>query len=159
MAVRPAREADVPTIVRFIRELADYEQLLHEVKASESALREHLFGARPACAALIAEVEAEAVGFALYFQTYSTFETAVCLHLEDLYVTPEQRGAGHGKALLAAVAARARELGCPRLQWNVLDWNAPAIAFYESLGAGLLREWETCRLDAAGIARIAGASD
>ena len=159
MTVRPAREADVPTIVRFIQELADYERLLHEVKASEAALRDHLFGARPACAALIAEADGAAVGFALYFETYSTFETAVCLHLEDLYVTPEQRGAGHGKALLAAVAAVARDRGCPRLQWNVLDWNTPAIAFYESLGAVLLREWETCRLDAAGIARVAGTAD
>ena len=156
MSVRPARESDVETILRFIRDLAEYEKLLHEVKASADALRGHLFGARPACGALIAEVDGRPVGFALYFETYSTFETAVCLHLEDLYVAPEHRGGGHGKALLAEVARIAHARGCPRLQWNVLDWNRPAIDFYESIGAVLLGDWETCRLEREGIARLAG---
>jgi GNAT superfamily N-acetyltransferase len=153
--IRRATREDVPQIARFIRDLAAYERLEHECDPDEARLREHLFGQAPVCGAFLAEHDGRPVGFALYFQTYSTFKSMPCMHLEDLFVVPEARGNGLGLALLRAVAAEAVARGCPRLDWNVLEWNAPAIRFYESRGARLLADWRTCRLDGAGLRRVA----
>jgi GNAT superfamily N-acetyltransferase len=147
VVVRAALPADVPTILRFVRDLARYEQLEHQLDLDGGRLHDHLFGASPACGALLAELPTGPVGFALYFATYSTFRMRPCLHLEDLFVVPEHRGAGIGLALLRAVAAVAVARGCPRLDWQVLDWNAPAIGFYQKQGARLLADWRVCRLE------------
>ena len=155
--VRAAGPDDVGHIARFICELARYERLEHQVDCDEVRLREHLCGASPACSALLAEVAGEPVGFALYFQTYSTFRTKPCLHLEDLFVLPEYRGRGIGLRLLRAVAAEAVARGFPRLDWNVLDWNVSAIGFYERQGARLLSDWRICRLEGEALARAAAA--
>ncbi|MHC4077655.1 MAG: GNAT family N-acetyltransferase [Planctomycetota bacterium] len=163
--IRPAKREDVGRMLALIRELADYEHLEHEVEASAESLGEHLFGEAPSCSALVAcetdACEAEAceaeniVGYALYFPCYSTFKTRPTLFLEDLYVTPAARGRGHGKTLLAAVAAAARELGAARMDWNVLAWNQPAIEFYQALGAGVLPDWRVCRIDGEALQRLA----
>src|SRR5690606_5148421 len=147
--IREATAADVPTVLRFVVELAGFERLAHEVEldGAEARLREHLFGERPRCEVLLAEEDGAALGFALFFPTYSTFKTAPCLHLEDLYVAPAARGRGIGEGLLRAVARRARERGCARLQWNVLDCNRRAIAFYERMGASVLADWRTGRVE------------
>lgn len=155
--IRPAVSADVPRIAQFIVDLARYERREHEVERDDSRLREHLFGERPVCAALMAEIDGKAVGFALYFTIYSTFRMQPCVHLEDLFVQPESRGAGIGLALLRAVAAVAVERGCPRLDWTVLDWNEAAIRFYAKQGARLLPDWRVCRLDGDALARVAAA--
>jgi GNAT superfamily N-acetyltransferase len=155
--IRCARPADVPAIHRFIFELAEYEKLAHECRADASRLCEHLFGARPVCEALIAEdAGGQAVGFALFFAAYSTFEANPCLWLEDLYVSPAARGQGHGKSLLRTLAAIARARGWPRVSWNVLAWNTPAIDFYRGLGATLLCDWRVCRVEGDAIAQLAG---
>ena len=161
--IRPAGPRDTGLIFRWIRELARFEHLEHEVTGSAEQLEEHLFGARPCCEALICEVSEdsgtfEPVGFALCFPTYSTFQTGPCLHLEDLYVTPAQRGRGCGKALLAAVHALALARGMGRVTWNVLEWNAPAIEFYERLGAHVLPDWRTVRTQGDEIAELAAKS-
>ena len=153
--IRPAAAVDVPVIARFIRDLARYERLEHQLDLDEARLHAHLFGATPACGALLAEQGGRPIGFALFYQSYSTFRTMPCLHLEDLYVDPECRGHGAGLALLRACAAVATARGCPRLDWNVLDWNAPAIAFYERQGARLLSDWRVCRLDGDALAAAA----
>ncbi len=153
--IRPAAPPDVPVIATFIRDLARFEQLEHLVDLDEARLREHLFGPVPACGALLAVADGRAVGFALFFQTYSTFRTQSCLHLEDLFVQPEHRGRGIGLALLRAVAAIAVARGCPRLDWQVLDWNVGAIGFYEQQGAHLLRDWRVCRLEGDALANCA----
>ena len=153
--IRPATPADVPLLAAFIRELAVYERLEHEVALDEQRLHRHLFGPVPACGALVADAGGEPAGFALFFASYSTFLTEVCLHLEDLFVRPAHRGRGLGLALLRAVAAEAVARGCPRLDWQVLDWNAPAIGFYQRQGARLLTDWRTCRLDGDALARCA----
>ncbi|HEX5053080.1 MAG TPA: GNAT family N-acetyltransferase [Planctomycetota bacterium] len=155
VVVRPAAPRDVPDIARFIRDLARYEKLEHQLDLDAARLHEHLFGASPACGALLAEVGGRAVGFALFFATYSTFRTRPCLHLEDLFVVPEHRGRGAGLALLRAVAAEALRRGCPRLDWNVLDWNVSAIGFYEKQGAAVLGDWRTCRLEGEALRRAA----
>jgi GNAT superfamily N-acetyltransferase len=155
MAIRPAVEADVPLILRFIRDLADYERLLHEVVATEARLRETLFGARPAAEVMIAEADGEPLGFALFFHNYSTFLAQPGLYLEDLYVRPEARGRGVGRALLAHLARLARERGCGRLEWWVLDWNESALRFYRSLGARPMDEWTVQRLTGADLDRLA----
>jgi len=155
--VRAAGPDDVGHVARFIRELARYERLEHLVDCDEARLREHLCGANRACGALLAEITGEPVGFALYFQTYSTFRTRPCLHLEDLFVLPEHRGRGVGLRLLRAVAAEAVARGCPRLDWNVLDWNVAAIGFYEKQGAQLLSDWRICRLENDALTRAAKA--
>lgn len=147
VVVRPAAPTDVAIICRFIAGLAAYERLEDQLDLDERRLHEHLFGTPPACAALIAESAGEPIGFALYFATYSTFRTRPCMHLEDLFVEPAHRGKGAGLALLRAVAAEARARGCPRLDWNVLDWNTPAIEFYALQGATLLPDWRVCRLE------------
>lgn len=156
--VRAATPADVPTIARFIRELARYEQLEHQLDLDEARLRDHLFGPHPACGALIAEADGGPAGFALWFQTYSTFRTRPCLHLEDLFVLPEFRGRGLGLALLRELAAVAVARDCPRLDWQVLDWNAPAIGFYEKQGARVLPDWRVCRLDGEALQKVAAAA-
>jgi GNAT superfamily N-acetyltransferase len=154
--IRPAVEADVPLILRFIRELADYERLLHEVVATEDRLRDTLFGARPAAEVVIAEdADAEPLGFALFFHNYSTFLAQPGIYLEDLYVRPEARGRGAGRALLAHLARLAKERGCGRLEWWVLDWNESAIRFYRSLGAQPMSDWTVFRLTGDDLARLA----
>ncbi len=145
-AIRPAAQGDVGEILRLIRALAEYEKLAHMAAGTPALLREALFGPHPSCAALIAERGGRAVGFALYFTTFSTFLCRPGLYLEDLFVEPEHRGAGIGKALLARLAALAAERGCGRLEWRVLDWNEPSIRFYESLGASLMKEWILVRM-------------
>jgi GNAT superfamily N-acetyltransferase len=144
--IRPATAADIPTICRLIRELADYEQLTHALKFDESKVAEHLFGPRPYAEALLAEDGGQAVGFALYFHNYSTFVGKPGIYLEDLFVMPEFRGRGHGKALFQAVVQVAVERGCGRMEWSVLNWNKPAIEFYEAFGALPMSDWTTFRL-------------
>jgi GNAT superfamily N-acetyltransferase len=145
-AIRPARRADAAELLRLIRELAAYEKLEDMAVGTVPMLEEALFGARPAAEAMVAERGGRAVGFALYFTTFSTFLCRPGLYLEDLFVEPAHRGAGIGKALLASLATLAAERGCGRLEWRVLDWNEPSIRFYESLGASLLREWILVRM-------------
>ena len=146
MTLRPATANDVPTILGFIKELAVYEKLEHQVVATEALLHEHLFGSRPAAEVVIAELDGRPVGFALYFQNFSTFLGRPGLFLEDLYVQPHARGHGVGKALLVHLAKLAVARGAGRFDWNVLDWNEPAIGFYQRLGATVLPDWRTCRL-------------
>ena len=153
--VRQAAPADVPVVLQFIRDLARYEQLEHQLDLDAGRLAEHLFGPTPACGALLADVDGQPAGFALYFQSYSTFRTRPCLHLEDLFVRPEHRGHGLGLQLLRATAAVATARGCPRLDWNVLDWNEPAIGFYRRHGAHLLPDWRVCRLEGEALAKLA----
>ena len=147
-AIRAAAPADVPDLLRLIGELAAYEKLEHMARGNASMLHAALFGPRPAAEATVAERGGRAVGFALYFTTFSTFLCKPGLYLEDLFVEPAHRGAGIGKALLRNLAALAAERGCGRLEWRVLDWNEPSIRFYESLGASLLKEWILVRMTA-----------
>ena len=158
--IRPATAADVPVILDFIRGLADYEKLSHEVVASAETLRATLFPAdsamRPDAACILAFTATGApAGFALYFFNYSTFLAKPGLYLEDLFVCPEFRGQGIGKALLLHLAQIANQLGCGRMEWSVLDWNQPAIDFYEALGAERKTEWTICRLTGPALARYA----
>ena len=146
MSVRPAEKRDVGIIMGFIKELAEYEGLAHEVVADEISLERFLFGERPVAEALIAEFETTPIGFALYFPTFSTFVGRPGLYLEDLYVRPNMRGKGVGTLLLQHVARLARERGCGRLEWSVLNWNEPAIRFYETLGARAMDDWTVYRL-------------
>ena len=150
-----ATPADVSDILRLIKALADYERLAHEVVANESMIHEAPFGAAPKAEALIARLDAQAVGFALYFHNFSTFLGRAGIYLEDLFVEPHCRGHGIGKALLARLAALAVERGCGRFEWSVLDWNAPSIAFYESLGAKKLSEWHVYRLSGDALHALA----
>lgn len=147
-SIRLAVAADVPLILTFIRGLADYEKLTHEVEATEEKLRATLFPVhgRPSAECVIAEQDGEPAGFALFFTNYSTFLAKPGLYLEDLFVFPHLRGRGIGKALLLHLAKLANARGCGRMEWTVLDWNEPAIAFYESIGAKRMREWQICRL-------------
>ena len=156
MNVRAATRDDVPLILAFIRELAAYEKLAEEVVATENTLAATLFGPRPYAFVLIAEVEGVAAGFALFFHNYSTFLGRPGIFLEDLFVRPEARGRGAGRALLARLAAIAKERGCGRLEWAVLDWNESAIGFYRKLGATALSNWTTYRLTGEALARLAG---
>ena len=153
--IRPAAAEDAPAVARLIRSLAEYERLSHVVALDEGRLREHLFGPRPFAEALLAEDAGEVVGYALFFSTYSTFLGQPGLYLEDLFVRPEYRGRGHGKALLAAVARRAVERGCGRLEWSVLDWNEPAVRFYRSVGAAPVDGWTVYRLTGEALAAAA----
>jgi hypothetical protein len=158
--IRPAEPADLADLVRLVRALAVYEKLEHLVVADEAAMGEALFGPKANCEALIVRADdgGEAVGFALFFHNFSTFLGRKGLYLEDLFVVPERRGAGLGRALLARLAAIARERGCGRFEWTVLDWNAPAIGFYEAMGATVLPDWRIVRMTGESIARLA-ASD
>ncbi len=155
-SIRAARADDSATIATLIRELAAYEQLEAQARAGAEDLRRHLFGDRPAAEVLLAEVDGQPVGFALFFPTFSTFRGQPGLYLEDIFVRPEHRGRGIGKALLAAIAALAVGRGCGRLEWSVLDWNEPSIGFYRSLGALPMEEWTVYRLDDSALARLAG---
>ena len=144
--MRPAEKRDVGVIMGFIKELAEYEGLAHEVVADEVSLERSLFGEHPVAEALIAEFETTPIGFALYFPTFSTFVGRPGLYLEDLYVQPNMRGKGVGTLLLQHVARLARGRGCGRLEWAVLNWNQPAIRFYEALGARAMDDWTVYRL-------------
>ncbi len=151
--LRSATAADVPLILAFIRDLAIYEKLLPEVIATEAALHDSLFGPQPAAHVVIAESGNRPAGFALYFFTYSTFLARPGLYLEDLFVNPEFRGAGIGKALLLHLAKIANARGCGRMEWTVLDWNEPAKGFYKKLGAVPLEDWRIMRLTGPALAQ------
>ncbi|MBB4863980.1 GNAT superfamily N-acetyltransferase [Pseudomonas nitritireducens] len=146
VTLRPAAPDDIPLILELIRELADYEKLVHEVQADAQRLHDHLFGPRPYAEVLIGEVDGQPQGFALFFHNYSTWLSQPGIYLEDLYVRPAARGAGLGKALLSELARLAVARGCGRLEWSVLDWNEPAIGFYRRLGARPQDEWSVYRL-------------
>ena len=152
--IRPARADDSAAIANLVRELAVYEKLEQFARATADDFREHLFGARPFALAFMAEVDGEPVGFALAFPTFSTFRGQPGLYLEDLYVKPEHRGKGIGKALLARLARLARDRGFGRLEWSVLDWNEPSIGFYRSLGARPLDQWTVYRIDDGALDRL-----
>jgi GNAT superfamily N-acetyltransferase len=153
--IRCATPDDVPAIARLICALAEYEKLTHEVVLSEPALREHLFGPRPYAEVWLVEHEAAVVGFMLFFMNYSTFLAKPGIYLEDVFVLPEYRGHGYGKALLKELGRLAVERNCGRIEWAVLDWNEPAIGFYKSLGAKPMDEWTTMRLTGDAIGRLA----
>ena len=155
VTIRIARTDDCATILGFIRDLAEYEKLAHEVVADEAQLRATLFGARPAAEVLIAELANEPVGFALFFTSYSTFLGKPGLYLEDLFVRPTARSRGVGGALMAALAKLAVERNYGRFEWSVLDWNEPALRFYRSLGALPQSEWTVQRLTGAPLAALA----
>ncbi|MCC6416534.1 MAG: GNAT family N-acetyltransferase [Opitutaceae bacterium] len=155
MTIRPATPADLELIMDFIRALAAYEQLADEVEATEARLRSAFFSPKPAAECVLAFVDDQPAGFAVFFQNFSTFLAKPGIYLEDLFVRPEQRGRGIGKALLLHLAKLANERGCGRMEWAVLDWNQPAIDFYESLGARRLKEWNICRLAGVDLARHA----
>jgi GNAT superfamily N-acetyltransferase len=157
VTVRVATPSDAPLILGFIRELAEYERLLHEVDATEADLRRDLFGENPRCFCDIAELEGRPIGFALWFYNYSTFRGRAGIYLEDLFVRPEARGVGAGKALLRRLAQRCVEAELGRLEWAVLDWNAPSIAFYDGLGAGAMADWTVRRRAGAALERLAAA--
>ena len=158
MHIRPATPADVPTILRFIRELALYEREPEAVVATEADLLRDGWSPTPRFTALIAELDGAPAGFALYYTSYSTWRGHHGIRLEDLYVTPALRGKGIGKALLARIAQIAVAEGCPRVEWDVLDWNAPAIAVYERIGASILTEWRIMRLSGEAIHALAAQS-
>lgn len=156
--IRSAQVEDVSTIFGLIQALAEYEKLSHAVTGHEAALKEHLFGDRPCIEAVLADSEGKSVGFALFFTNYSTFLTKPGIYLEDLFVLPEYRGMGIGKALLSHLAGLALERDCGRLEWSVLDWNEPAIGFYQRMGATILPDWRICRVTEDAIAQIASAN-
>lgn len=156
LSIRPATSADLPLIAQFIRDLAEYEKLAHEVRFDEAVLEDRLFGARPYAEVLIGEIDGAPQGFALFFHNFSTFEGRPGVYLEDLFVRPEARGSGLGKMLLAQLAVIALERDCARVEWSVLDWNDPAIAFYKSLGAKPMDEWTVMRVDGDALGALAG---
>ena len=153
--IRTAQPDDVALILALIGELAEYEKLSDQVIAAPEQLAEHLFGPRPYAEVLIGEVDGQAAGFALFFHNYSTFLGKPGIYLEDLYVRPTARGAGLGKALLGRLAGLAVERGCGRLEWAVLDWNQPAIGFYQRLGAEPLDDWTQYRLTGPALRDLA----
>jgi GNAT superfamily N-acetyltransferase len=153
--IRTARLADVPTILQLIRDLATYERAPNEVTATEEQLVDVLFGEKPAAEVLLAFESETPVGFAVFFHNFSTWLGRPGLYLEDLFVKPEKRGKGYGHALLVDLAKIARDRGCGRMEWAVLDWNDPAIEFYHKLGAKPMNEWTVFRLTRDGIARLA----
>jgi len=155
LVLRPATIADVPILFHLIQALAEYEKLAHAVTGTSEALAADLFGDRPRAEAVLAEISAEAVGFALFFPSYSTFLTQPGIYLEDLFVLSEHRGRGIGKALLIHVAQLAVSRGCGRLEWSVLAWNQLAIDFYQRMGATLLEDWRTCRVTGEALAALA----
>ena len=155
LTIRPAAPADVPVVMGFIRELAEYERLLHAVEAEEADIARDLFGPTPRAFCDIAELEGAPVGFALWFYNYSTFKGRAGIYLEDLFVRPEARGLGAGKALLRRLAKRCVDADLGRLEWAVLNWNEPSIAFYDSLGASAKTEWTVRRLDGEALTRLA----
>ena len=159
VSIQPAQPSDVPEILGLIRALAEYEKLSHVVVGSEERLRQELFGAQTVIECVLAKEGDRALGFALFFQNFSTFLTRRGLYLEDLFVVPEARGRGIGKALMRHGARLAVERGCGRYEWAVLDWNAPAIDFYEAIGAIVLPDWRICRMSGEPLARLAAQTD
>ena len=155
-SIRPGHSGDAPALAAMIRALAAYERLDHLCVGSEHELHAALWGPDPAAEVLIADIDGVPAGFALFFQTFSTFLARRGVWLEDLFVYPEHRGAGIGRALLRAVAGVARDRGCGRFEWSVLDWNAPAIRFYESLGATVMPDWRIARVTGPALATLAG---
>jgi GNAT superfamily N-acetyltransferase len=155
IAIRTAVPSDLPSIMQFVRELAEYEKLSHEVRFTEETLGENLFGARRMAEVLIGEVTGSPQGFALFFHNFSTFEGRPGIYLEDLFVRPEARGAGLGKALLMELARLTVERGCARLEWAVLDWNEPSIGFYKALGARAMDDWTVMRVDGDAVRALA----
>ena len=156
ISVRVASPADIPLILQFIRDLAEYERLLDEVEATEADIRRDLFGENPRCFCDIAEQDGAPVGFALWFYNYSTFRGRAGIYLEDLFVMPAFRHGGAGRALLSRLAQRCVEADLGRLEWAVLNWNAPSIAFYDSLGATTKDDWTVRRLDGEALVKLAG---
>ena len=155
LRIVPASEPDVPLILQFIRELADYERLADHVEATEQRVRDNLFGATPRACCVLAYQGTEAVAFALYYYTYSTFAGLPGLYLEDLFVKPDVRGQGVGRALLRHLAQLAKQSGCWRIEWAVLHWNKSAIGFYEKLGAVAMDEWAVYRLSGDALSKLA----
>jgi hypothetical protein len=155
LQIRKAVASDADIVIRFIHALAEYEKLEGPTKAGEDRIREYGWGARPRFEVLLAFEGNVAVGFAFYFYTFSTFAARPTLFLEDLFVYPEYRGHGYGKALLIALAKEAVTNGCARMDWMVLDWNTPAIEFYRALGADVMPEWELCRLSGDALKTLA----
>ena len=158
LIIRPVRSGEAPLVMGFIRALADYEKLSHEVVATEAGLAAELFATAPRVFCDIAELDGTPVGFALWFYNYSTFVGRCGIYLEDLFVLPEARGSGAGKALLQGLAKRCVAEGLGRLEWSVLDWNAPAIGFYDSLGADAMDGWTIRRLHGEALRRLGGAA-
>ena len=156
VSIRAGTREDISLIAQFIRDLAEYERLSHEVRFEEAVLGERLFGPRPYAEVLIGEIDGAPQGFALFFHNFSTFEGKPGIYLEDLFVRPEGRGSGLGKALLKRLAAIAVERDCARLEWWVLDWNEPSIAFYKSLNAKPMDEWTVMRVDGDALTVLAG---
>ena len=155
VALRDAAEADLPVLLRLVRALAEYEKLAHRARATEADFRRALFGTPARAQALLAEVDGAPVGFALWFHSFSTFEGRPGLYLEDIFVEPAHRGRGIGQAIFRDLARRAVEAGCARMEWSVLDWNAPAIGFYRGLGAAAMNEWTVQRLDGDALRALA----
>ena len=153
--IRQAKDTDVSIILGFIRGLAEYERLLDQVVATESSLKNTLFGERPFAEVIIGELNSKPIGFALFFHNYSSFHGKPGLYLEDLYVQPNYRGHGYGKILLSYLAKMAIERNCGRFEWSVLDWNEPAIQFYKKIGAKPMSEWTVQRLDGAALEKLA----
>lgn len=156
--IRRARASEAGLVLDFVRELAEYEKLSHEVEATEAMIADALFGSGPRLFCAIAEWNGEPVGFAVWFLNFSTFSGRHGIYLEDLYVRPSHRGRGLGKALLVYLAKECVDNGWSRLQWAVLDWNAPSIAFYKSLGAVMLDDWTLCRVSGSALTRLAGSA-
>ena len=156
--IRRARPGEAGLVLSFVRELAEYEKLSHEVEATEAMIADALFSDDPRLFCAIAEWNGEPVGFAVWFLNFSTFSVRYGSYLEDLYVQPSSRGKGLGKALLVYLAKECIEKGWSRLQWSVLDWNAPSIAFYKSLGAVMMDDWTLCRVSGPALRRLAGSA-
>lgn len=154
--LRPAIKTDITAIFNLIKALAEYEKLSNMVTGNIDDLSNHLFGERPLIDVIVAELEGKLVGYTLFFYNYSTFLTKPGIYIEDLFVLPEYRGQGIGKSLVNAVAKLAIEKGCGRVEWSVLDWNAPAIVFYENIGADILPDWRICRLTGDNLLHFAG---
>ncbi len=155
LILRPAKPGDASVLFELIKALAEYEKLTDAVTGNADALKDHLFGSKPYVEAILAEYAGQAVGFALFFYNYSTFLTKPGIYLEDLFVLPEYRRQGIGKALLTHLAQLAVSRGCGRLEWSVLDWNEPAIAFYERMGADVLPDWRICRVTGDSLVSMA----
>ena len=158
LSIRSATPADISLIGQFIRDLAEYEKLAHEVRFDEAVMAQKLFGPHPFAEVLIGEIDGTPQGFALFFHNFSTFEGRPGIYLEDLFVRPDARGSGLGKALLGKLAALAVERDCARLEWSVLDWNTPAIDFYKALGARPMDEWTVYRVDGDALTGLAAHS-
>lgn len=158
ISLRLATEQDIPTILQFIQGLAEYEKLADQVVATEEKLQQTLFGAHRYAEVVIAECQQQAAGFALFFHNYSTFLAKPGIYLEDLFVLPQYRGKGLGKALLQYLAKLAVERGCGRLEWSVLDWNQPAIDFYQAQGATMLDDWRINRVTGPALVKLASGS-